>query len=194
MGTADAPRGGMRPSHRYLVALAACVALAVPISAHAKAADFEGKISLRLQDVVPQGANYTIRGDRVGIDVPSVAHAHDLHVVFDSTRLPVNVTRVADVSIERTGRLRSVVGQSCEEWVLHSASETVRACVVPGVAWVDPRRAIGGEVPVWSQKLEGEHAFPVSVTHGANASWATDVVRGRVPDSSLAAPPPKRAR
>ena len=186
--------GIMSPVNRCLVALAACVALAVPIAAHAKTPGFEGRISLRLQDVAPQGANYTIRGDRVSIDVPSVARAHDLHVVFDSARLPVNVTRVADVSIERTGRLRSVVGQQCEEWALHSAGETVRACVVPGVAWVDPRRAIGGEVPVWSQKLEGEHAFPVSVTHGTNFSWANDVVRGRVPDSSLAAPPPTRAR
>ncbi len=184
----------MSPVNRCLVALAASVALAVPIVAHAKTPGFEGRISLRLQDVEPQGANYTIRGDRVAIEVPAVAHAHYLRLVFDSARLPVNVTRVADVSIEHTGRLRSVVGQQCEEWVLHSASETVRACVVPGVAWVDPRRAIGGEVPVWSQKLEGEHAFPVSVTHGTKFSWATDVVRGRVPDSSLAAPPPTRAR
>jgi len=186
--------GVMSSVNRCLVALAASVVLAVPIAAHAKAPGFEGRISLRLQDVEPQGANYTIRGDRVAIEVPSVERAHYLRLVFDSARLPVNVTRVADVSIERTGRLRSVVGQQCEEWVLHSAGETVRACVVPGVSWVDPRRVIGGEVPAWSQKLEGEHAFPVSVTHGTNFSWATDVVRGRVPDSSLAAPPPTRAR
>jgi hypothetical protein len=184
----------MRHFHGHLAALAACVALAVPIAAHAKAADFEGRISLRMQDVAPFGANYAIRGNRVSIEVPSVAHAHDVHVVFDSTRLPVNVTRVADTSIERTGRLRSVVGQNCEEWVLHSPSETVRACVVPGVAWVDPRRVVGGEVPVWSQKLEGERAFPVSVTHGTNFSWATDVVRGKVPDSAFVAPPARRAR
>jgi hypothetical protein len=184
----------MRPVNRCLVGLAASVALVVPIAAHAKDGGFEGRISLRLQDVAPQGANYTIRGDRVAVEVPGVEHAHYMRLVFDASRLPVNVTRVADVSIERTGRLRSVVGQNCEDWVLHSAAETVRACVVPGVSWVDPRRVIGAEVPAWSQKLEGEHAFPVAVTHGTHFSWATDVVRGRVPDSSLAAPPPARTR
>jgi len=187
-------REGMRPIRRCLVALAACVALAVPIAAHAKTSAFEGRISLRLQDVDPQGADYTIRGDRVSIVVPGVAHAHDLHIVFDSARLPVPAAGVANMSIERTGRLRSVVGQPCEEWELHSGSETVRACVVPGIAWVDPRRVIGGQVPAWSQKLEKERAFPISVTYGANASWATDVVRGRVPDSSLVAPPATRVR
>jgi hypothetical protein len=186
--------GFMSRVNRCLVALAASVALAAPIAAHAKTSEFEGRISLRLQDVDPQGASYAIRGDRVSIEVPSVAHAHDLRVVFDSARLPAAAAGVAAVSIERTGMLRSVVGQPCEEWALHSGRDTVRACVVPGVAWVDPRRVTGGEVPAWSQKLEKEHAFPVSVTHGANASWATDVVRGRVPDSSLAAPPAKRAR
>jgi hypothetical protein len=184
----------MRPTHRHLVALAACVALTVPIAAHAKTSGFEGRISLRLQDVDPQGATYTIRGDRVSIDVPSVAHAHDLHMVFDSARLPAAAPGVASMSIERTGRLRSVVGQPCQEWALHSGSDTVRACVVPGVAWVDSRRALGGQVPAWSQRLEKEQAFPVSVTHGTNASWATDVVRGKVPDSAFVLPPAKRAR
>lgn len=184
----------MRPIHRCLVALAASVALAAPMVAHAKTPGFEGRILLRLQDVDPQGANYTIRGDRVSIDVPSVAHAHDLHIVFDSARLVAASPGVADVSIERTGKLRTVVGQLCEEWALHQASGTVRACVVPGIAWVDPRRVIGGSVPAWSAKLEKEHAFPVSVTDGANFSWATDVVRGKVPDSAFLTPPATRVR
>jgi hypothetical protein len=184
----------MRPAHSSLVALAASVALVVPIAAHAKTSGFEGRISLRLQDVDPQGADYIIRGDRVSINVPSVAHAHDLRIVFDSSRLSTAGAGAAGVSIERTGRLRSVVGQLCEEWVLRAGKGTVRACVVPGVAWVDPRRAIGEAVPAWSQKLESERAFPVSVTHGTNASWATDVVRGRVPDSAFFAPPATRVR
>jgi hypothetical protein len=184
----------MRPVHISLVALAASVALAVPIAAHAKTTGFEGRISLRLQDVAPQGADYTIRGDRVSIVVPSVAHAHDLHIVFDSSRLPTAGAGAVGISIERTGRLRSVVGQPCEEWVLRAGDAAVRACVVPGVAWVDPRRAIGEAVPAWSQKLESERAFPVSVTHGVNPSWATDVVHGRVPDSAFVAPPATRVR
>jgi hypothetical protein len=184
---------GMSSVNRCLVAFAASVALAVPVVAHAKANGFEGRISLRLQDVDPQGANYSIRGDHVSIDVPSVAHAHDLRIVFDSARL-VAAAPATGVSVERTGRLRSVVGQLCEEWALHQASGTVRACVVPGIAWVDPRRATGGEVPAWSAKLEKEHAFPVSVTDGTSFSWATDVVRGKVPDSAFAAPPATRVR
>lgn len=184
----------MSSVNRCLLALAAAVALAVPVAAQAKAPGFEGRISLRLQDVDPQGANYTIRGDHVSIDVPSIAHAHDLRIVFDSARLVAASPGVDDVSIERTGRLRDVVGQRCEEWALHEASGTVRACVVPGVSWVDPRRATGGEVPAWSARLEKEHAFPVSVTDGTNFSWATDVVRGKVPDSAFAAPPATRVR
>jgi hypothetical protein len=182
----------MRPASFSLVALAASAALVLPIAAHAKTNGFEGRIALRLQDVAPHGATYTIRGDHVSIDVPTVAHAHDLHIVFDSARLPTE--GAGSVSIERTGGLRLVVGQLCEVWDLHSGSDTVRACVVPGVAWVDPRRAIGGSVPAWSQKLEKEQAFPISVTHGANFAWATDVVRGRVPDSAFVAPPAKRVR
>lgn len=184
----------MRPVSLCLVALAASAALVAPMVAHAKAPGFEGRISLRLQDVDPQGADYSIRGDHVSIDVPSVARAHDLRIVFDSARLPRPDAAVESVSIERTGRLRSVVGQRCEEWTLHSGGDTVRACVVPGIAWVDPRRAIGGEVPAWSARLEKEQAFPVSVTHGTNASWATDVARGRVPDSAFLAPPATRVR
>jgi hypothetical protein len=187
-------RGVMSRNNRCLAALAACVAFTVPIAADAKTSGFEGRISLRLQDVDPHGANYSIRGDRLSIEIPSVAHAHDRRVVFDSAHLPAAPAAVAAMSIERTGRLRSVVGQLCEEWALRSGKDVVRACVVPGIPWVDPRRAIGGEVPLWSQKLETERAFPVSVTHGTSASWATDVVRGRVPDSSLAAPPATRAR
>jgi hypothetical protein len=190
----DAVGKGMSRVSRYLVALAASVALLVPVAARAKAPGFEGRISLRLQDVDPQGANYTIRGDRVSIDVPSFAHAHDLRIVFDSARLVAASPGVADVSIERTGKQRTVVGQRCEEWALHDASGTVRACVVPGISWVDPRRATGGSVPAWSAKLEKEHAFPVSVTDGANFSWATDVVRGKVPDSAFVMPPATRVR
>ena len=186
--------GNMRSLNRRLVLVTALAALATPLAAHAKAPGFEGRIALRLQDVDPQGANYTIRGDRVSIDIPSVAHAHDLRIMFDSARLPALDGAAREVSLERTGKLRSVVGQLCEEWALHQASGTVRACVVPGVAWVDPRRAIGVEVPAWSQRLEKERAFPLSVTDGADFSWATDVVRGKVPDSAFAAPPAMRIR
>ncbi len=184
----------MRPVNLCLVALAASAALAAPLVAQAKAPGFEGRISLRLQDVDPQGADYSIRGDRVSIDVPSVAHAHDLRIVFDSARLASDVAAVSVTSIERTGKLRSVVGQRCEDWVVRAPSGAVRACVVPGVAWVDPRRATGADVPAWSQRLEKERAFPVSVTEGTNFSWATDVVRGRVPDSAFVAPPATRVR
>jgi hypothetical protein len=184
----------MSPVNRCLVALAAAVALAVPVAAQAKAPGFQGRISLRLQDVEPQGANYTIRGDSVSIEVPSVAHARDLRIMFDSARLVAASPGVGDVSVERTGKLRSVAGQLCEEWALHAPSGTVRACVVPGIAWVDPRRVTGGEGPAWSAKLEKEHAFPVSVTDGANFSWATDVVRGKVPGSAFVTPPATRAR
>ncbi|HEX8796926.1 MAG TPA: hypothetical protein VF765_38505 [Polyangiaceae bacterium] len=184
----------MRPLHLCLAALAASAVLDAPVVAHAKTPGFEGRISLRLQDVAPSGADYSIRGNRVSIDVPSVGHAHDLRIVFDSARLPSAAGAVPDVAIERTGGLRSVVGQRCEVWVLRGGADTVRACVVPGVAWVDPRRVVGGDVPAWSQRLEKEQAFPVSVTHGANASWATDVTRGRVPGSAFAAPAATRAR
>jgi hypothetical protein len=187
--------GDMRRIHCLLVVLAASAALAVPLVAHAKALGFEGRIALRLQDVEPQGANYTIRGDRVSIEVPSIGRAHDLRIVFDSARLPSLAPGGApDVAITRTGRWRMVVGQLCETWTLKDASGSVDACVVPNVAWVDPRRAVGGEVPAWSAKLESERAFPVSVTSGTNFSWATDVVRGRVPDSAFVTPPATRAR
>lgn len=184
----------MSSVNRSLVALAASVALVVPVVAHARSSGFEGRILLRLQDVHPSAADYAIRGDRVSIAVPSVAHTHDLRIVFDSARIPPAGAEAVSMSIERTGKLRSVVGQHCEEWVLRGATSAVRACVVPGVSWVDPRRAVGAEVPAWSQRLEKEGAFPVSVTDGTNFSWATDVVRGRVPDSAFAGPPATRAR
>lgn len=185
----------MRRVHRCLVALAASAALLAPELAQAKAPPFEGKIDLRLQDVTPQGADYSIRGDRVSIDVPRAGRAHDVRMVFDAAHLP-KLPRggSSDVAITRTGRYRRVVGQLCELWTLSDAAGSVDACVAPGIAWVDPRRAVGGDVPAWSRKLESEHAFPVSVTSGTNFSWATDVVRGRVPDSAFAAPPATRAR
>lgn len=184
----------MRPVHLCLVALSASAVLLAPMAAHAKASGFEGRIALRLQDVTPQGADYSIRGDRVSIDLPTLARGHQLRVVFDSAHLPAAGAAAGAMSIERTGEHRLVVGQLCEEWVLRGAGEAVHACVVPGVAWVDPRRAIAGDVPAWSQRLEKEHAFPVSVTEGAHFSWATDVARGRVPDSAFVTPPATRAR
>ena len=60
-------RGVMSRNNRCLAALAACVAFTVPIAADAKTSGFEGRISLRLQDVDPHGANYSIRGDRLSI-------------------------------------------------------------------------------------------------------------------------------
>lgn len=184
----------MRSVKLSLVALAASAALVAPVVAQAKAPGFEGRISLRLQDVEPQGAVYSIRGNHVSIEVPSVAHAHDLRIVFDSARLTSAPGGGPDIAVEHTGHLRLVVGQRCEDWVLRGMGETVRACVVPGISWVDPRRAIGGNVPAWSQRLEKDQAFPISVTEGTDFSWATDVVRGRVPDSAFAAPAATRVR
>ncbi len=160
---------------------AAALLITAAVPAHAKQGGFEGRILLRLQDVEPQGADYSIRGDQVRIDVPSIAHAHDLHVVFDLARTPLGDDS-DDVSVLRSGKRRMVVGQPCEEWMLRDGDRMVHACVAAGVPWVDPRRVIGAEVPAWSRRLERERAFPVSVTEGDHPSWATDVVRELLPD------------
>jgi hypothetical protein len=167
-----------------LVALAALATLPPPARAAGPA--FEGHISLRMQDTAPQGATYSIRGDEIAVDVPSVAHAHDLHVVFNLARTPDVGEGSAFVVVEKTGQRRAVVGQACEEWTLIAGGHVVHACVARGVPWVDPRRAANiDEVPAWSRRLEKERAFPVSVTGGDHPSWCTDVVRGPVPDSEF---------
>jgi hypothetical protein len=166
-----------------LVALAGLAVLAPPARAEGP---FEGQIALRLQDTAPPSATYFIRGEEVAVDVPSIAHAHDVHVVFNLARTAPLGADSAFVVVEKTGKRRAVVGQACEEWTLAAAGRTVHACVAPGIPWVDPRRATGtGDVPAWSRRLEKERAFPVSVTEGDHASWATDVTRGPVPESEF---------
>jgi len=188
------------------------LACAVAPLAHAAPPAFQGRIDLRLQDAEPQGANYALSGDRARIDVPSVAHAHDVHAVVDFARrmlvtmdesrrqtaslpLPELGANAAAVQVRRTGKWRMVVGQPCERWDLTDAGHVVEACVVAGVPWFDPRRLEGQDVPAWSRRLEAERAFPVSVWEGDGrsartvfASWATDVRREVVPDSELAVP------
>jgi hypothetical protein len=139
-----------------------------------------------MQDAAPQGATYFIRGEEVAVDIPSIAHAHDMHVVFDLARTAPLGADSASVVVEKTGKRRAVVGQACEEWTLAAGGRTVHACVAAGIPWVDPRRASGtGEIPAWSRRLEKERAFPVSVTEGDHPSWSTAVARGPVPDSEF---------
>ncbi len=109
-----------------------------------------------------------------------------LHGVFDAARTPGLGADSAGVVVQKTGNRHAVVGQPCEEWSLVAGNRTVHACVAPGVPWIDPRRIAGGEVPAWSRRLERERAFPVSVTEGDRASWASDITRGPVPDSAFA--------
>jgi hypothetical protein len=176
-----------------LVALAAAVA---PL-AHAAEARFEGRILLRLQDSDPAEANVTIDGDRERIDLPGGAgERKDLHVLVDFARrrvvtiddaartwtdapFPPPAAEVDSVHIAKTGRARAVAGQRCEQWVLFAGDHRVEACVVPGVAWFDPRHLSGAAVPAWSSRLERDRAFPISVWDGADrttfASWASDV-------------------
>jgi hypothetical protein len=190
--------------------------LAASPVAHASTGSFEGRIWLRLQDAQPQGATYTVRGDRVRIDVPSVRGARDVHAVIDRARGTVAMTvpggawapvamfpelhAPGSVTVRETGRWRAVVGQACEEWSMVDAGRTVEACVVRGVPWFDPRRLAGGAVPGWSRLLEARRAFPVSVwaapvpTAVAFAMWATDVKPEPVSDESFAVPRTARAR
>ena len=179
----------MKPSS----ALAATVALLVVSSvAGAAKAPFEGTIQLRLRDANPQGATYSVRDGRARIDVPSIRGAHDLHFVVD---LAGDLgSRPPAVALQRSGRMRAVVGQRCEEWRLVEGRDVVDACVVTGAGWYDPRRLVGGVVPAWSRLLEIEHAFPISVTETRDgrsvfAMWATDAKREPVTDDVLTLAP-----
>lgn len=175
---------------------------------------FEGRVQLRLQDTDPQGANYAVRGDRIRIDIPSVGGTHDVHAIVDLTRDRVMVSSphggwmpevvypqanaTERVPIERTGRMRAVVGQPCEVWTMTEGRSTVEACVVPGVPWFDPRQIVGGHVPDWSRALQARRAFPVSVWVGDPrtrfAMWATGVERVAVPGAEFAAPRTAKGR
>lgn len=172
---------------------------------------FEGRIQLRLMDAMPQGATYSVSGERARIDVPAHRGAPTAYAIVDFARrtlttasrssrqtaslpLPALGAAAEGVSVQKTGKTRAVVGQACEEWKLLDAGHTVEACVVPGVAWFDPRRLSGQQVPAWSRRLEAERAFPVSVWEGdagghtVFASWATDVKRETVGDQEFAVP------
>lgn len=184
----DASTGGMKP---YLLAATVALLAVTPV-AHAAMAPFEGKIQLRMRDADPQGANYSVRAGRARIDVPSVKGAHDLHFTVDlaGDKGPGPST----VALQRTGNMRTVVGQRCESWRLVEGGDVVDACVVAGAGWYDPRRLMGRDVPAWSRLLEAEHAFPVSVTEVRDgrsvfAMWATDVTREPVSDEVFALAP-----
>ena len=175
----------MKPSS----ALAATVALLVVSSvAGAAKAPFEGRIQLRMRDAEPQGATYSVRAGRARIDVPSIRGVHDLHFAVDlaGDRGP----RPQSVALQKSGHMRAVVGQRCEDWRLLDGSDVVDACVVAGAGWYDPRRLMGGDVPAWSRLLEIEGAFPISVTEVRDgravfAMWATDAKREPVTDDVL---------
>jgi hypothetical protein len=192
------------------------VVLAATPLAHAPMGPFEGRILVRLQDTEPHGASYTVRDDRVRIDVPSVGGKRDVHAVADLVRgtfvlklgngswSRVAVSPVLQaperVTVHETGRARAVVGQPCEEWTMKEEGRTVEACVVPGTAWFDPRRLVGGEVPGWSLALEARRAFPLSVWVSPDAHtppfhmWATDVKPQPVSDDAFATPRTARVK
>jgi hypothetical protein len=170
---------------------------------------FEGRIEIRLQDDGPGTARYSVRRDLLRIDIPSVGGKHDLHAVMNLTRGSL-MTSIAGgpwtpaavfpeviaperIEVRKTGRARAVAGQPCEEWTMTDGVETVEACVVPGAAWLDPRRLTsGGIVPNWSRLLEARHAFPVSVWEGGARTrfgmWATDVKHEPVADDVVSVP------
>jgi hypothetical protein len=175
---------------------------------------FQGHLALRLQDVEPSVATYTVRDTRMRIDVPSIAHARDVHAVVDLQRgtlltstagrpwapLAAMPERVAppNVTVRENGTKRAVVGQPCEEWSIDDEGRRVEACVVRNVPWLDPRRLVGGTVPGWSRLLEARRAFPVSVWENRPpgppfAMWATDVDRAPVADDAFAVPRTARA-
>jgi hypothetical protein len=188
-------------------------AAAAPL-AHAAEGGFVGRISLRLQDSDPAEANVTLAGDHERIDLPGGSGGmKDLRVFVDFARarvatvddaartwtevpLPAPGEETDTVHIAKTGLARAVVGQRCEQWVLLGGEHRVEACVVPGVPWLDPRHLSGAAVPAWSQRLERERAFPLSVWEGSDrtvfASWATDVTRETPSGGELTVPPDYR--
>lgn len=196
---------------RSALILLAAGAAAAPLAHAADQRGFEGRIQLRLMDAAPQGASYAVRGDRARIDVPGLPGVPTAHAIVDFARrtlitgtdatrrtarasLPELGAASDAATVHKTGKERLVVGQRCEEWTLLDGGHTVEACVVPGVAWFDPRQLAGQEVPAWSRRLEAERAFPVSVWEGdvtgrtVFASWATDVAREPVGDEVFAVP------
>jgi hypothetical protein len=202
---------------RTALATLVTLAAASPL-AHAQDRGFEGRIKLRLMDAAPHGADYSVHGDRLRIDVPSPQGALPMHAVVDLARRTLTTVSgagqatstplrdvgagSAGVTVQKTGKSRGVVGQACEEWTLIDGAHAVEACVVPGMAWFDPRRLSGRDVPAWSRRLEAEHAFPVSVWEGEGgptsrtlfAGWATDVKREPIADDVFAVPRTARRR
>jgi hypothetical protein len=193
---------------------AVAIALVAAPPALVRSPPFQGHFVLRLQDVEPQGATYTLRDTRMRIDVPSVAHARDVHAIVDLQRgalltstagrpwtpLVALPDRAApsNVTVHERGTMRAVVGQPCEEWSIDDGGSRVEACVVRDVPWLDPRRLVGGQVPGWSRFLEARRAFPVSVWQSGHrgppfAMWATDVDHAPVADDAFAVPRTARA-
>jgi hypothetical protein len=176
---------------------------------------FAGDVEMKITaPSIPQGMDisYEVKGDKIRFDLASFAPgmpamwgledrtANKLYMVLDAQKMimvtdlgaaaKARAAQAPKYTIEKTGKLDTVAGQSCEIWNLTGEGKKVELCVVKGMQALPTGNfaSTPGADLGWSAGLESEGVMPlrVVVTQNGAQTMRMDVVKmdKKVPDDA----------
>ncbi len=165
---------------------------------------FEGEIKLDVRDRTAESLEYAMKDDKIRIGLSSTPGKADkgidaiidtddqkATILFNEKKEFVEVDlgkvaekakeRLSNIQVDRTGKMHTVGGRSCEEWNIRDRDVQVTACVMKGAPYFDLdalEAQAGFTAPGWAHSIVDAGYVPLRVRIGdpSGKSWATSEI------------------